>query len=190
MLQHAFKEWAVICDALGRGQQAFLLRKGGIAEDDGEFRIEQTRFWLYPTYAHQQNEGISEEAKPLLAHVLANRPPTAVVRLQLWAEVAGIYRIREELPALLLSHLHYWSEETVRKRFNYRVPELHLLVVRVHRLPKAHEFTEIPAYAGCRSWVELEKPLSTEGSVPVLSDADFHLVQKQVDLILSPTAFA
>lgn len=188
MVQHAFKEWAVICEALGQGKQSLILRKGGI--DDGEFAVDRTRFWLYPTFVHQQNDGIQEEARPLLQQAEANRPPAGIVRLQLWAEVATIYHIREELPALLLSHLHYWSEDTVRKRFNYRTPGLHLLVVRVHRLPKAHEIAELPAYAGCRSWVEMEKPLSTGGSTPVLDDQSFHVVRKQLDLLLSPTAFA
>jgi hypothetical protein len=190
MLQHAFKEWAVICEALAQGQQSLILRKGGIDETEGEFAVEETRFWLYPTYAHQQNDGINEEARPLLHQVEANRPPAGTVRLQLWAEVTGVYRIREELPALLLSHLHCWSEETVRKRFHYKMPGLYLLVVRVHRMPKAYEVAELPAYEGCRSWVTLEKPLPTEGSTPVLDDQGFRIVAKQLDRLLSPTAFA
>jgi hypothetical protein len=28
----AFKEWAIVCEALGRGGQSIILRKGGIAE--------------------------------------------------------------------------------------------------------------------------------------------------------------
>jgi hypothetical protein len=190
MLQIAFKEWAVICEALAQGKQAIILRKGGIAEDEGEFGVEHTRFWLYPTYVHQQNDGIDEEARPLLQAVEAQRPPAGRVRLQLWAEVTGIYRIRDELLALMLPHLHCWSEETVRKRYNYRTPGLFLLVTRVHRVPTAHEIDELPAYAGCRSWVELQTPLSTEGSTPVLSDADYRIVEKQLDRLLSPTAFA
>jgi hypothetical protein len=190
MLQHAFKEWAVICEALAQGQQAIILRKGGIAEHEGEFNVEQTRFWLYPTYTHQQNDGVNDEAQALLKTVQANRPPTGTLRLQLWAEVTGIYRIREELPALLLSHLHCWSEEAVRQRFNYRVPGLNVLVVRVYRSPQAHETTELPAYDGCRSWVELATALSTEGSIPVLDDNSFRIVQRQLDLLLSPTAYA
>ena len=31
MLKHAFKEWAVICQALATGRQALVLRKGGVA---------------------------------------------------------------------------------------------------------------------------------------------------------------
>ena len=190
MLQHAFKEWAVICEALAQGQQSIILRKGGVAEHEGEFNVEQTRFWIYPTYTHQQNDGISDEAKTLLPTVQANRPAAGILRLQLWAEVTGIYRIREELPALLLSHLHCWSEEVVRKRFNYRTPGLNLLVVRVYRSPEVHEIAELPAYAGCRSWVELTTPLSTEGSTPVLDDNSYRIVQRQLDLLLSPTAYA
>jgi hypothetical protein len=190
MLQYAFKEWAVICEALAQGMQSLILRKGGIDEPEGEFGVERTRFWLYPTYSHQQNDGINDEACPLLQQVEAKRPPAGKVRLELWAELTGIYRIREELPALLLSHLHCWSEETVRKRFNYGMPGLHLLVVRVHQAPEAHEIAELPTYGGCRSWVNLETPLPTEGSTPVLDDKSFRIVQKQLDLLLSPTAFA
>jgi hypothetical protein len=189
MLQVAFKEWAVICEALGQGKQAIILRKGGIAEDEAEFGALHTRFWLYPTYVRQQDDGVNDETLPLLQTIEARHPPAGKVRLQLWAEVTGIYRIRDELLALMLPHLHCWSEATVRQRFNDRTPGLFLLVTRVHRLPKAHEIDELPAYADS-NWLELEKPLSTVGSTPVLSDADYRIVEKQLDRLLSPTAFA
>jgi hypothetical protein len=32
--------------------------------------------------------------------------------------------------------------------------------------------TELPSYEGCKSWVSLEKPLSTEGSKPVLDESN------------------
>ena len=190
MLHHALKEWAVVCEALARGQQAILLRKGGIAETAGEFLIEQQRFWLYPTYVHQQHDGIADEAKPLLAEIESKKPPAGIVRLQLWAEVTGVYQIRDELPAQLLSHLHCLSEDTVRKRYNYRQPGINLLVVRVHRSQHVHEITETPAYAGCKSWVELDAPLPTEPSTPAMSDDDYRIVNRQLDALLKPTAFA
>ena len=67
MLQHAFKEWAVICKALAEGRQAIILRKGGIAEEGETFRLEHKQFWLFPTYLHQQETGIKPEAHALLA---------------------------------------------------------------------------------------------------------------------------
>ncbi len=65
-LQAAFKEWAFICSALAEGKQAIILRKGGIAETSGKFSVEHTRFWLYPTYVHQQHKGIRAEASSFL----------------------------------------------------------------------------------------------------------------------------
>jgi hypothetical protein len=190
MLTHALKEWAVICEALARGQQSLLLRKGGIAETEGTFDIEQQCFWLYPTYVHQQSVGIQEEARPLLDHVKANRPPAGTLRLQYWAEVGTVYRLRAELSAHVLSHLHIWSEETVRSRFHYREPGLYVMMVRVYRASTVHEIDESPEYAGCRSWVELAQALPTDDSTPVLDDASYHIVTKQVDLLLKPTALA
>ncbi len=190
MLQYAFKEWAVICEALALGRQSLILRKGGIAEDEGAFGVKHTKFWLYPTYSHQQQTGIQEEARPLLQQVEANRPPAGKLRLGLWAEVVSTYRMRDELPALLLSHLHLWSEQTVLQRLHYRTPGLYVLVARVYRVPQAHEIDELPGYSGCRSWVDLQAPLTTAGSTPVLDDDSFRIVQKQLDMLLAPTAFA
>src|SRR5262245_49597548 len=97
MLQHAVKEWAVICQALAEGKQALLLRKGGIDEAAGEFALEHTRFWLLPTYTHQQRSGVVAAALPLLEYVEAHRPPTGVLRLTHWAEVTGVYQVRDEM---------------------------------------------------------------------------------------------
>ena len=190
MLRHALKEWAVICQALAEGRQAILLRKGGIAEDAGDFQIEHTRFWLYPTYVHQQRAGIRPEAVPLLEQVEIERPPAGVVRLTHFAEIGGVYRVRSLTLALMLAHLHLWSEETVRSRFAYRHPGLYVLPVRVFRAAAAVDLPVTPTYEGCRSWVELERDLPTEGAQPVLSDADSRDVQRSLDLLLNPTALA
>src|SRR5262249_6242277 len=81
MLKHAFKEWAVICRALAEGRQALILRKGGIEEPGGEFRLASRRFWLYPTYVHQQGTAIKPEAMPLLEQAEREKPPAGTVRL-------------------------------------------------------------------------------------------------------------
>lgn len=190
MLQHAFKEWAVVCRALAEGRQAIILRKGGIAETAGEFQPEHQRFWLYPTYVHQQRDGIKPEALPLLEQVEADRPPHGIIRLTHFAEVPGTYQVHDLVPVLLLNHLHIWSEETVRKRFAYRHPGLYVLPVRVYRAAQAIDVIETPHYAGCRSWVELEQDLPTEGAMPVLDDDSFRDLQIKLDRLLNPTALA
>lgn len=190
MLQVAFKEWAVICAALAQGKQALILRKGGIAEDAGEFQVEQPRFWLFPTYTHQQTTGISADAAPLLAEVNQAKPPAGIVRLSHWAEVTGVYHLHDELPAMLIGHLHVWSDATVRQRFAYRVPGLYVLMVRVYQAPEVHELPNVAAYEGCKSWVHLERTLPIAGSKPVLSEQRYASLKRQLDLLLTPSALA
>jgi hypothetical protein len=191
MLRAAFKEWAVICKALAEGQQALILRKGGVAEADGDFRVEHTRFWLFPTYTHQQQaEGLRPEALPLLEQAEAERPPAGVVRLSHFAEVTGVYHVHALVPALMLAHLHFWSEETVRKRFAYRTPGLFVMPVRVYQAAQPFELPDTAYYQGCRSWVELERALPTEGATPVRTDEQMRDLRHSLDLLLNPTALA
>jgi hypothetical protein len=187
-LKVAFKEWAVICKALAEGRQAIVLRKGGIAEAGGEFKVEHTRFWLFPTWTHQQRAGIAEEALPLLAEAQAERPPEGVVRLSHFAEVPGVYHVRDIVGAWKLAGLHLWSQDTVQARFAYRTPGLYVLPVRVYKA-QTWEIPEAPYYAGCKSWVELERGLPTEGAVPVLSEEAFDAVLNALDSRLEPTAW-
>lgn len=190
MLDVAFKEWAVICAALTTGRQSIILRKGGIAEPDGTFRVEHRRFWLWPTYAHQQHVGIVPEAVPLLDQVEREKPADGKVRLAAFAEVAGIYHMHDAVGPLKLAGLHLWSMETVLARFRYREPGLFALAVRVFRLPAQLEVADRPEYAGCRSWIELGEGLPTRGAVPVLDDTAFRSLRRTLDALLNPTATA
>src|SRR5579862_2629465 len=181
MLKHAFKEWAVICKALAEGRQALILRKGGIAEPNNDFELKYTRFWLFPTYVHQQRDGLQEQALPLLDEALAEKPPEGVVRLSHFAEVSGVYRVRDLPPALLLAHLHLWSNDTVAKRFAYRVPELYVMPVRVWKAAEVFELPDNPSYQGCRSWVDLDRELPTAGATPVLPQKKLDDLHRQLD---------
>ena len=56
-----FKEWAIVCEAIGRGEQSIILRKGGIAEGRDGFAFRHAEFFLFPTFFHEQIEqGASE----------------------------------------------------------------------------------------------------------------------------------
>ncbi len=184
-LQYALKEWAVICRALAGGRQAILIRKGGIAERGSEFEVEHRRFWLFPTYVHQQKAGIVPEAAALLEQVDADRPPTGIVRLTHFAEAVGVYHIRELADAWKLAGMHCWSHETVQSRFEYRQPGLFVLAVRVFRAPQVFDLPDTAEYAGCRSWVELDRALPTEGATPVMEEPAFAEVLRKLDRLLS-----
>src|SRR6476646_1534337 len=55
-----FKEWAAVCEALGRGRQSIILRKGGIAEGRDGFSFKHREFFLFPTWFHEQPEKVTE----------------------------------------------------------------------------------------------------------------------------------
>jgi hypothetical protein len=188
VLQPAFKEWAVICRALAEGRQALILRKGGIAEQGGEFVPEHRRFWLFPTYLHQHLDALRPEALPLLEAAEADRPPAGVVRLAHFAEVAAAHHLYDLADALKIAPLHLWSEATVAARFAYRRPGLFVLPVRVYRAAETFELPDTAYYAGCKSWAELERELPTGGATPVLDDAEFGDVLRRLDVLLRPPA--
>jgi len=189
VLRHAFKEWAVVCKALADGRQAIVLRKGGIAEDAGEFWLEHTRFWLYPTYVHQQRDGVAPDVLPLLEQALAERPPQGTIRLTHFAEAdSGVYHLHNLPAALLLGGMHCLAAATVNARFQYKRPGLFVLPVRVYKAAQAFDLPETSYYAGCRSWVELERELPTDGATPVLTDEAYREVRLRLDRLLRPTA--
>lgn len=190
MLKHAFKEWAVICKALAEGKQAIILRKGGIAEEGGVFKAEHGRFWLYPTWLHQEKSGLKHGAASLLHEVEKDRPPAGTIRLTHFVQVPGVYHTTDLQAALLVASLHMWSEETIEARFHYKKPGLYVLPARVFRVPKPIELAESPKYAGCKSWVELDEAFSTDGAVPVLDEAKFRDVMRKLDAVLNPVALA
>jgi hypothetical protein len=171
MLSIAFKEWAVICRALASGRQSLILRKGGIAEESGLFRPEHSEFLLYPTFFHEHRTGVKPEFFPLLAE--AGKPEKGTIRFTHFARVADVKHITNLDAALALDSLHAWTPDVIRQRFHYRTPGMFVLMARVFRLAKPEVRPERPEYAGCKTWVKLDTPVSTEHAVPVLSDEAF-----------------
>jgi hypothetical protein len=173
----AFKEWAAVCEALAAGRQSIILRKGGIHEGREGFRVEHSRFWLYPTNFHQAADGLTPDASEFIARALAGTKPAPgelpTNSICLFAEVADVHELRSEPAALRLDGHHIWSEATIRQRFAYRQPGLFLLVVRVFALAVPVQVRESPEMAGCKSWVILPAAIAMDGLTPVLDDAEF-----------------
>lgn len=189
MIRHGFKEWAVICEALGRGEQSLILRKGGIAEEGGRFTPDHVDFWLYPTYVHQQQQCIKPQALSLWEAVEQAKPSDEEVRLTHFARISGVYEVRSLARAILLDEFHCWSEETVIQRFNYRQPGLFVLPVRIYRAGEPIVLAVKPEFEGCRTWVDFGQDLSTDGAVPVIDDSAFRRLLDRLDERLSPTTW-
>jgi hypothetical protein len=173
-MRTAFKEWAIVVDALGRGEQILILRKGGLLESRGGFQVEHPQFLLFPTLFHQQRESVTADAQARFDEIAPRFPVTEVVRLEYLAEVAAWRRLESLSAAEALRGQHCWRDEVIEQRFDWgRAKNIFALAARVHRLPRPIELPMSPAYGGCKSWVELEKDIVTAGAQPVLSQPAF-----------------
>jgi hypothetical protein len=155
-MRTAFKEWAAICRALAAGRQDVILRKGGIVEPGGEFRVEHQDFLLLPTFVHQAPESLVPEARDLLAGIDADRAPEGTVVFRHRATVRESHRVRSLADLAAFRSRHVWSDAVVAERFHRWTDGIHVLVVNVTALPAPVAVPWREAYAGCRSWVELE----------------------------------
>ncbi|HEX4992100.1 MAG TPA: DUF1802 family protein [Rubrobacteraceae bacterium] len=170
-LRHTLKEWAVAVRALERGETALVVRKGGIREK--AFAVRDTRFLLLPGYEHQRLDLLKPEYRQLMQEIpdLTDGGP---LRFTSFAEVKGAYEVSEPESLEAIGPYHMWTPEYAESRFRWRPKKpLTVLVLRIYLLPGPVELPYGEAYAGCRSWIELDEPVSTEGSRPVLDDASF-----------------
>lgn len=186
----ALKEWAAICAALASGRQAILLRKGGLIERDGTFALEHDTFWLYPTYLHQQEQGVAAAWRPFLDAALAEQPPAGTVRLSLLAEVVAAWHLETLAAAEALADWHAWTAETIASRFAYRRPGLTLLALDVGRAEMHHAVTETAEQAGCRSWVPLAEPLAPGQVTPALGKSSTTALLMRLGSALTATGGA
>ena len=170
----AFKEWAVSCAAMRDGRQILLIRKGGIREDGGVFRINDPEFFLLPTYEHQ-SANLLQTAYVSELDTIRSRPhdPNAIT-LDAYAVVDTIREARDEEQVARVSHEHIWNAEYVRQRFNFNpYDSLYLVLLRVYCLPQPYTLPMRHEYGGCKSWVTLANLLSTAGAAPAISDTNY-----------------
>lgn len=167
---------------LGTGRIAVLARKGGIHERRGDFEVEHRDFWIFPTHFHQNPAELSPRFVAEMERQRALPAPSPdEVRLEHFAEVADAFRVEDAASAHLADDLHPLTPEAIASRFRYRGrPYLHLLLLRVHRLPEPVIIPNTLDYEGCVSWVELDDPVSTTGAVPVLGEGAFAALREDL----------
>ena len=184
MLQNSsnigLKEWAVTSSALGRGDQIFMLRKGGIREDGRHFKIEHEQFLMYPGLFHEGELLLKPEHQGLLAETV-NADFGKEVSFSVYCELVETIEISEEHQVRALDAFHIWSREFPVKRFNWKPRHpLKLMVVRAYRLDSPVTVNVTDDYAGCKSWVELSDAMDLTNLTPALSDAEFTTRQSAI----------
>ena len=163
----------MVVDALGRGDQIIILRKGGISEGRGGFQIEHDRFLLFPTLFHQQRESVLPSAQ-IRYEALAPQLSPHTVHLEFFAEVRDWKLLDSLETALRLRGQHIWRDEVIRERFDWgKSKNIYAMAVRVFRLAQPVELPMRAEYGGCKSWIDLDTIVSTEGAQPVLAEREF-----------------
>ncbi|PYK77052.1 MAG: hypothetical protein DME38_14770 [Verrucomicrobia bacterium] len=168
-----FKEWSLVCHALGRGEQSIILRKGGIAEGREGFSFRHREFFLFPTFFHEQ------AAKVRIAS--ANLPEAGdTVTIRWYAKAERALRIDSLRIAEALSPLHILTPEVVRERFGYKDQGIHVAFLRVFEVSPSWILQNEKRFAGCRSWVDL--PSRPEMKMrPVVDDVAHQRVRAEFD---------
>lgn len=177
-LNVALKEWAVVCDALARGRQIVLLRKGGIHEVEGKFEIENREFLLFPTYLHQNPQMVKEAERP---GVQVHPAEPQSIDLAAIGVISDIVKVKGRTQIDAIDDLHIWTPPLVDMRFNYKPHNpLYLLIVRAYRLPQPLTIANTPEYAGCKSWVSLAEEIQTGGATAVVDEVKYEIDRQRI----------
>jgi hypothetical protein len=162
-----FKEWALVCEGLGRGEQSVLLRKGGIAEGREGFAFRHPEFFLFPTFFHEQTE------RTRLNDVALPPQNEDQIDVGIFARIEEAQFVSDWDAAAALTPLHILKPDVVRERFDYDGGNgIHVAFVRAYRLQPAWSFPNEARYGGCRSWVKLPDAPGSLRFEPVFSDQE------------------
>jgi len=165
----SLKEWSTVIEALGRGEQVILIRKGGIA--DPGFGVEAERFYLYPTFFHQP-EAAGEPRSVTISH---------------WCQVVRSWRVGDLETLRRLEPYVAIPRETLDARYRFRPDQaLYVLGVRTWALATPATIAVTPAYLGCRSWVSIDDEVDTAGSQPALPEEELEARLDAVEAVAGP----
>jgi len=174
-----FKEWALVCEALGEGKQTILLRKGGLTEGRDGFQFCYGEFFLFPTFFHEQI------GKIRAADAVIPEAEAGQIEIRFFAKMEAARNVTALDRAEALEPFHILQRSVVRERFDYdEVPGVHVAFVRIFRLQPTWQLPDSKSYGGCRSWVRLSEPSSKVRYERVVSDAEHARRRQQFDEII------
>jgi hypothetical protein len=163
----AFKEWALVCASIERGETSLIFRKGGIAEGQKGFQFKHRCFFLFPTYFHEQIE------RTRLSMERDVKPRSDCVAISVFVEIEYATLLRELDPIQALEPLHVLQSTVLEERFHYDNQEgLHVAFLRAFRISPVWDVPFHPSYGGCRSWITLPCPPSDLRKEPVVTDEE------------------
>lgn len=185
-----FKEWTLVCDALGCGGQSIIIRKGGIAEGRAGFRFEHPEFFLFPTLFHEQVAKLKLPPETALPSQRSDGHHEVAFRVRVeWTQDVADLAI-----AQTLAPFHIWRDSEIEKRFRYALPAsqreamrtgvetdghgVSVAFVRVEKMSEPFVFPDSPKFGGCRSWIHLPELPAGMTTAPVIGE-DVHRARER-----------
>lgn len=161
----AFKEWAIVCASIERGETSLIFRKGGIAEGPKGFHFKHRCFFLFPTYFHEHVE------RTRLSRERDVTPQPDCVAISVFVEIEFAALLRDLKAIQMLEPFHVLKPNVLEERFHYdRDQGLHVAFLRAYRISPVWELPFHRSYRGCRSWVSLRDAPADLRRESVLAD--------------------
>lgn len=183
-----FKEWSLVCEALGQGQQTLILRKGGIHEGRKGFQFQHDAYWLFPTGFHTQADLLTWTPQSISDFLIPKEETREKVEIRYWTRTEQLWKVTEWQRLLELRPHHIWKDSVLEERFLWNEDScLHVALVRVYRRTTPWCFDYEKKFGGCRSWVNLPTP----DDVPmeaVLTDKEWNQQAAQIRRVLIPSS--
>jgi hypothetical protein len=180
---HALKEWAIAIKALESGETIMLLRKGGIHEKGGSFRVAHDRVLLYPTYEHQQTFMLKADYSNLVIPVTPGWRPESV-NITSYAQITHILPVTDNSIVNALLPFHIWNQEFLRDRQQWKPQEpLFILLLRTYKLSTPQLVTYDRRYGGCKSWIDLNESISLVAQPAISENVYSELVTQICEII-------
>jgi hypothetical protein len=141
-----FKEWSIVCEALARGRQSVIVRKGGLAEGRAGFSFQHDAFFLFPTWFHEQTASV-RETDLAIPEQLAGE-----IEIKCFARVEVVRTITSWPTVTALEPFHILQPQVLRERFEYKdAPGVHVAFVRAYKLLPSWRMADEKRFGGCRS---------------------------------------
>ncbi len=173
-----------MCEALGSGQQAIVIRKGGIAEGRDGLRFGHEEFLLMPTFFHQQAERVRPEVE-FSAPAPRESGDESPVEIRHAATLVWHRHITDHASLRKLAAFHILTEEEVEARYRQDpAPGVQVALLRVYRLDPPRVIPWQRGFGGCRSWAEVDEDFAGCMRVSVLSEEQFAALEQELRAIL------
>jgi len=181
-MMDALKEWATVVKALEQGKQTVILRKGGILETASGFNTESKKFFLFPTWEHQEIKHVKPEFHNFLKEVLNKKPDEGFNKITSYAEIMFEKDIESNDVINDLSSFHVWSDSYIQERRNWMPKKpMKAVFLRVVKIPEFNLPLK-PEFQGCKSWIELNSNFQ-EGESSLKDDEIEQKLQKFKEIV-------